>query len=73
MGFSCVAPGPSCLGRGGILLDQGWNPCPLHWQADPQPVDHQGSPISHFIVLVIVLSHFKKFSEILYKIKTQAL
>ena len=18
----------------GILLDQGWNPCPLHWQAD---------------------------------------
>ena len=20
------------------------NPCPLHWQADPQPLRHQGSP-----------------------------
>ena len=27
----------------GIFLDQRWNPCPLHWQADSQPVDHQGS------------------------------
>ena len=22
-----------------IFLDQGSNPCPLHWQADPQPLD----------------------------------
>ena len=24
--------------------DQGSNPCPLNWQADSQPLDHQGSP-----------------------------
>ena len=28
----------------GIFLDQGLNPCPLHWQADSQPPGHQGSP-----------------------------
>ena len=28
----------------GILPDQGSNPCPLHWQADSQPLHHQGSP-----------------------------
>ena len=28
----------------GILPDQGSNPCPLHWQADSQPLRHQGSP-----------------------------
>ena len=25
------------------LLDQGWNPCLLHWQVDPSPLGHQGS------------------------------
>ena len=28
----------------GLLPDQGLNPCPLHWQEDSQPLDHQGSP-----------------------------
>ena len=28
----------------GIFLDQGSNLCPLHWQADSYPLDHQGSP-----------------------------
>ena len=27
----------------------GLNPCPLHWQADSQPLCHQGSP-GHFIL-----------------------
>ena len=27
-----------------IFLSQGWNPCPLHWQVDSQPLDQQGSP-----------------------------
>ena len=27
-----------------IFPDQGLNPCPLHWQADSQTLDHQGSP-----------------------------
>ena len=25
-----------------IFPDQGSNPCPLHWQGDSQPLDHQG-------------------------------
>ena len=32
----------------GILPDQGPNPCPLHWQADSQPLRHQGSPAPIF-------------------------
>ena len=28
----------------GIFPDQGWNPPPLHWQADSLPRSHQGSP-----------------------------
>ena len=31
----------------GIFPDQGSNPCPLHWQADSQPLHHQGSPKAH--------------------------
>ena len=30
----------------GIFLDQKWNPCPLHWQADSSPLDQRGSPIN---------------------------
>ena len=39
-----VAHGPSCSMACGIFPDQGSNPCPLHWQADSQPLRHQGSP-----------------------------
>ena len=35
---------PSCSVACGIFPDQGSNPCPLHWQADSQPLRHQGSP-----------------------------
>ena len=40
-----VAHGPSCSSVCGIFPDQGSNPCPLHWQADSQPLRHQGSPV----------------------------
>ena len=43
-GSVAVAHGPSCSAACGILPDQGLNPCPLHWQADSQPLRHQGSP-----------------------------
>ena len=43
-GSVVVAHGPSCSTARGILPDQGSNPCPLHWQADSQPLRHQGSP-----------------------------
>ena len=43
-GSVVVAHGPSCSTTCGIFPDQGSNPCPLHWQADSQPLRHQGSP-----------------------------
>ena len=43
-GSVIVAHGPSCSAARGILPDQGSNLCPLHWQADSQPLRHQGSP-----------------------------
>ena len=39
-----VACGPSRSAACGILPGQGSNPCPLHWQADSQPLRHQRSP-----------------------------
>ena len=43
-GSVVVAHGPSCSAACGIFPDQGSNPCPLQWQADSQPLCHQGSP-----------------------------
>ena len=43
-GSAIVAHRPSCSAACGIFPDQGSNPCPLHWQADSQPLRHQGSP-----------------------------
>ena len=43
-GSVVVAHGPSCPAACGTFPDQGSNPCPLHWQADSQPLRHQGSP-----------------------------
>ena len=43
-GSVIVAHGPSCSTACRIFPDQGSNPCPLHWQADSQPLHHQGSP-----------------------------
>ena len=45
-----VAHGPSCSVACGIFPDQGSNPCPLHWQADSQPLRHQGSPTIYFLM-----------------------
>ena len=42
-GSVIVAHWPSCSAACGIFPDQGSNPCPLHWQADSQPLRHQGS------------------------------
>ena len=48
-GSVVVAHGPSCSAACGIFPDQGSNPRPLHWQADSQPLRHQGSPIFSFL------------------------
>ena len=42
-GSVVVAHGPSRSAACGIFPDQVSNPCPLHWQADSQPLRHQGS------------------------------
>ena len=34
----------SCPAACGIFPDQGSNLCPLHWQANSQPLGHKGSP-----------------------------
>ena len=43
-GSVVAAHGPSRSAACGIFPDRGTNPCPLHWQADSQPLRHQGSP-----------------------------
>ena len=51
-GSVVVAHGCTCSVACGIFPDQGSNPCPLHWQADSQPLRHQGSPPPIFCLLV---------------------
>ena len=43
-GSVVVVHGLSCSAACGIFPDQGSNLCPLNWQADSQPLRHQGSP-----------------------------
>ena len=54
-GSVIVAHGPSHSAACGIFPDQGSNPCPLHWQADSQPLRHQGSPCTIFYVLCVCM------------------
>ena len=58
-GAAVVAHGPSCSAACGILPDQGSNPCPLQWQADSQPLHHQGSPALTLIIAsyLLLLTH----------------
>ena len=49
-GSVVVAHGPSRSAACGILPDQGSNPRPPHWQADSQPLRHQGSPNPCFLI-----------------------
>ena len=51
-GSATVAHGPSCSAACGIFPDQGSNPRPLHWQADSQPLRHQGSPTFIFYLTI---------------------
>ena len=65
-GSVVVAHGPSCSAACGILSDQGSNPRALHWQADSQPLRHQGSPScvlfsSHSCVLNLLHNLFDLF------------
>ena len=37
----------------GIFLDQGSNPCPLHWQVDSYPLDWRGSTLCIFLFTMV--------------------
>ena len=52
-GSVVVAHGLSCSVACGIFPDQGSNPCPLHWQADSQPLRHQGSPTASLLLTLL--------------------
>ena len=67
-GSVIVAHGPSRSVARGILPDQGPNPCPPHWQADSQPLRHQGSPQSAFLIGVFTPFTFKVILDI-YELK----
>ena len=53
-GSVVVAHGHSCSAARGIFPDQGSNPCPLHWQADSQPLRHQGSRQDTYIPFLLI-------------------
>ena len=71
-GSVVVAHGLSCSAACGILPDQGSNPCPLHRQADSQPLHHQGSPIFLFLKLILYLIYLVSIStEFLFNFQQQ--
>ena len=73
VGSVAVAHGPSCSAACGIFPDQGSNPCPLHWQADSQPLRHQGSPnkflYSWTLQNISVVSNYYKYNVYFINIK----
>ena len=50
IGSTVVGQGLTCSAACGIFPDQGWSPCFLHWQADPLPLRHHGSPPLVFVL-----------------------
>ena len=66
-GSAVVAHGPSRSAACGILPYRDTNPCPLHWQADSQPLRHQGSPgcvlLKSRFNFVVVFDHFPQFCD----------
>ena len=53
-GSAVVAHRLHCSAARGIFPDQGSNLCPLHWQTDAQPLCHQGSPESVYLLTVFI-------------------
>ena len=60
-GSVVVAHRLCCSVACGILPDQGSNPCPLHWQADSQPLRHQGSPLINIFWVNNLFWNFRVF------------
>ena len=69
-GSVAVAHGLSCSMACGIFPDQGSNPCPLHWQADSQPLRHQGSPRYHYFLKCTCLFSLISSSQRLFGLQS---
>ena len=74
-GSAIAAHGPSCSVACGIFPDQGLNSCPLHWQADSQPLRHQGSPVvtvltclssTSMLSWLVIFPHYWPFYPVLH-------
>ena len=59
-GLVVVANGLCCSVSRRISLDQGSNPCLLHWQADSLPLSHQGSPRMLYLLMDIFYCQYGK-------------
>ena len=66
-GSVVVAHRPSCSAACGIFPDRGSNPCPLHWQADSQPLRHQGSPSLTFFAFTAQFTYLDSLKRTLFK------
>ena len=71
-GSAAVAHRPSCSAACGIFPDQGSNLCPLHRQADSQPLRHQGSPSLPFLTPYHYIHHSLLNSQISIALKDLA-
>ena len=69
-GSVVVAHGLSCSVACGIFPDQGSNLCPLHWQADSQPLHHQGSPYFSQFRITRFQVNFQGFFLVISKFPT---
>ena len=56
-----MALGLSCPLACGIFQDQGLKHCPLHWQVDPEPLNHQRSPWIYLFLLVFRNTQIEEF------------
>ena len=62
-----VVPGLGCPEACGIVPDQGLNLCLLRWQADSNPLSHQGSP-GLFLRTFVVDFFLSVFNDLLIHI-----
>ena len=57
VGSGVEVQGLSCPAAGVIFPDQGWNPCPLHWQVDSLPLDHLGNSSPSYRLTYLLKIH----------------
>ncbi|XP_059992933.1 nuclear RNA export factor 3-like [Lagenorhynchus albirostris] len=73
-GSAAMAHGPSRSVACGIFPDRGTNPCPLHRQADSQPLRHQGSPkISIFDLTVYLCENIDQVNTLQRKARCRGI